>query len=119
MTTLIIDESGWVKKGDKSVGVAPQYCGNVGKITNSQVALFACLSNGDFASMVDARLYLPKDWSSNPKRCDEAGIPKENRTFKTKLELATDIIFHQKGKGIAFDFITADGYYGNDADFAR
>lgn len=119
MTALIIDESGWVKKGDKSVGVGPQYCGNVGKIANSQVAVFACLSNGDFASMVDARLYLPKDWCNNPKRCHEAGIPKENRTFKTKLELAADIIGHQKENGISFDFITADGYYGNDADLAR
>lgn len=119
MTALIIDESGWVKKGDKSVGVGPQYCGNVGKIANSQVAVFACLSNGDFASMVDARLYLPNEWCNNPKRCDEAGIPKENRGFKTKLELATDIISHQKEIGIAFDFVTADGYYGNDADFAR
>lgn len=119
MTALIIDESGWVKKGDKSVGVGRQYCGNVGKIANSQVAVFACLSNGDFASMVDARLYLPKDWCDNPKRCDEAGIPKENRVFKTKLELAEDIICHQKENGIAFDFITADGYYGNDADLAR
>jgi len=62
MTGLIIDESGWVKKGEKSVGVGHQYCGNVGKVSNSQVAVFACLSNGDFASMIDARLYLPKGW---------------------------------------------------------
>jgi SRSO17 transposase len=62
MTGLIIDESGWVKKGYKSVGVGHQYCGNVGKVSNSQVAVFACLSNGDFASMIDARLYLPKSW---------------------------------------------------------
>ena len=119
MTALIVDESGWVKKGDKSVGVGPQYCGNVGKIANSQVAVFACLSNGDFASMIDARLYLPKDWCEDPMRCQEAGIPKGNRVFKTKLELAEDIIRHQKENGLAFDFVTADGYYGNDADLAR
>jgi len=119
MTALIIDESGWVKKGDKSVGVGPQYCGNVGKIANSQVAVFACLSNGDFASMVDARLYLPKDWCDNPSRCDEAGIPEESRMFKTKLELAEEIICHQRENGILFDFVTADGYYGNDADLAQ
>jgi len=119
MTGLIIDESGWVKKGDKSVGVGPQYCGNVGKIANSQVAVFACLSNGDFASMVDARLYLPKDWCDNPNRCEEAGIPEENRVFKTKIELAENILRHQIENCIAFDFVTADGYYGNDADFAR
>jgi SRSO17 transposase len=58
LTGLIIDESGWEKKGEKSVGVAPQYCGNVGKVANSQVAVFGALCNGDFASMVDARLYL-------------------------------------------------------------
>lgn len=119
LTGLIIDESGWVKKGVKSVGVGHQYCGNVGKTANSQVAVFACLSNGDFASMVDARLYLPKDWCDNPSRCDEAGIPQENRTFKTKLVLAADIIGHLIDQGILFEFISADGYYGNDASLAR
>lgn len=119
LTGLVIDESGWVKKGDKSVGVGHQYCGNVGKTANSQVAVFACLSNGDFASMVDARLYLPKDWCENSSRCDEAGIPKDKREFKTKLTLAADIIKHQVTQGISFDFITADGYYGNDASLAR
>lgn len=98
LTGLIIDESGWVKKGDKSVGVAPQYCGNVGKIANSQVAVFGCLSNGDFASMVDARLYLPKDWCEDPNRCEEAGIPKENRVFKTKIELAESISRRDKSQ---------------------
>jgi SRSO17 transposase len=118
LTGLIIDESGWVKKGDKSVGVGWQYCGNVGKVANSQVAVFACLSNGDYASMVDARLYLPKDWCDDPSRCQQAGIPETERTFKTKLELAREIIDHQVRNGISFDFIGADGYYGNDAEFA-
>ena len=119
LTGLIIDESGWVKKGNKSVAVGWQYCGNVGKISNSQVAVFACLSNGDFASMVDARLYLPEDWCNDPIRCQEAGIPKENRIFKTKLELALDIIRHQVANGISFDYVGGDGYYGNDASLAR
>ena len=118
LTGLIIDESGWVKKGDKSVGVGWQYCDNVGKISNSQVAVFAALNNGDFASLVDARLCLPQDWSENPARCDEAGIPEEQRTFKTKLDLALEIVKHQISSGISFDFIGADGYYGNDANFA-
>ncbi len=119
MTGLIIDESGWVKKGDKSVGVGHQYCGNVGKISNSQVAVFACLSNGDFASLIDARLFLPKAWCEDPGRCKEAGVPDGEMAFKTKLELAAEIINHQKRQGIKFDFIAADGYYGNDASFAR
>lgn len=118
LTGLIIDESGWVKKGEKSVGVGWQYCGNVGKISNSQVAVFACLSNGDFASMVDARLYLPLDWCNDPVRCSEAGIPYENRIFKTKLELAVEIIKQQIKNGVSFDFIGGDGYYGNDASLA-
>lgn len=119
LTGLIIDESGWVKKGDKSVGVGHQYCGNVGKTANSQVAVFGCLSNGDFASMIDTRLYLPQDWCNDPGRCEEAGIPEQERTFKTKLQLAAEIIDHQVSQGISFDFISADGYYGNDASFAH
>lgn len=119
LTGLLIDESGWVKKGDKSVGVGHQYCGNVGKTANSQVAVLGCLSNGDFASMIDARLYLPQDWCNNPERCEEAGIPEDERIFKTKLQLAAEIIDHQVSQGITFDFISADGYYGNDASFAH
>jgi len=118
LTGLIIDESGWVKKGNKSVGVGHQYCGNVGKLSNSQVAVFAALNNGDFCSMVDARLFLPEDWCADSKRCDEAGIPISERTFKTKLQIAYEIVEHQSNQ-IDFDFVSADGYYGNDADFAR
>jgi SRSO17 transposase len=118
LTGLIIDESGWVKKGDKSVGVGWQYCGNVGKVCNSQVAVFACLSNGDFASLIDTRLYLPEDWCNDPDRCEEAGIPEESRVFKTKLDIAREIIEQQIANGISFDFIGADGYYGNDTNLA-
>jgi len=117
LTGLIIDETGTVKKGVKSVGVGWQYCGNVGKTANSQVGVMACLSNGDYASMVDARLYLPQDWCSDPIRCQEAGIPEENRTFKTKIEIAYDILLHQLELRTVFDFVGADGYYGNDINF--
>jgi len=117
LTGLIIDETGTVKKGDKSVGVGWQYCGNVGKTANSQVCVMACLSNGDHASMIDVQLYLPKDWAENPDRCREAGIPEVKQVFKTKLELAYDMLVHQIELGTAFDFVSADGYYGNDLDF--
>lgn len=119
LTGLLIDESGWVKKGNKSVGVGHQYCGNVGKTANSQVAVFGCLCNGKHASLVDSRLYLPKSWTTDSRRCDEVGIPTDERTFKTKQELALDIIKHQVLMGIAFDYIGADGLYGNDTVFAR
>lgn len=116
LTGLIIDETGIAKKGDKSVGVGWQYCGNVGKVSNSQVAVMACLSNGDFASMVDARLFLPKSWCNSHARCEGAKIPKEERVFKTKTELAYDIVINQLELGIGFDFVGADGFYGNDPE---
>lgn len=119
LTGLLIDESGWVKKGDKSVGVGHQYCGNVGKTANSQVAVFGCLCNGNHASLVDCRLYLPTSWTTDSERCKQAGIPVEERIFKTKQELAADIIKHQLSMGITFDYVGADGLYGNDAAFAR
>jgi SRSO17 transposase len=119
LTGLIIDESGWEKKGKKSVGVAPQYCGAVGKVSNSQVAVFGALSNCDFASMVDARLYLPQCWCDDPARMKEAGIPEEERTFKMKWETGLDIIRHQLSLGALFDYVGADGYYGNSIEFAE
>lgn len=118
LTGLIIDETGTIKKGDKSVGVGWQYCGNVGKTGNSQVAVVACLSNGDFASMTDARLYLPQDWCVDQQRCDQAGIPEEHRGFKTKTELAFDIVENQLRLETGFDFVGADGFYGNDTELA-
>jgi len=118
LTGLIIDETGNLKKGDKSVGVGWQYCGNAGKVANCQVAVMACLSNGDFASLVDARLYLPEAWCNSPERCEEAKIPEGFREFKTKLDIAYEIILDKVKAGLSFDFVGADGYYGNDMDFA-
>ena len=118
LTGLIIDETGIAKKGDKSVGVGWQYCGNLGKVSNSQVAVIACLSNGDFASMVDARLFLPKDWCNSPGRCNVAKIPEQDREFKSKTELAYDIALNQLELGTGFDFVGADGFYGNDPELA-
>ena len=114
LTGLLIDETGIEKKGDHSVGVGHQYCGNVGKTCNSQVAVLECLSNGDFASPVDARLYLPKDWCKDKSRCDVAGIPESEREFKTKPRIALEIVRHQLNLGRSFEFVSGDGLYGND-----
>lgn len=116
---LLIDESGWEKKGDKSVGVGHPYCGNIGKTANSQVAVYGCLCNDKYASLIDARLCLPKDWTDDKERCDQAKIPLDQREFKTKPELALDIIKHQVSKGIAFDYVGGDGLYGNDFKLAQ
>jgi SRSO17 transposase len=93
---LVIDESGEEKKGTESVGVSPQYCGNLGKICNSQVAVYATLVAYNLVSIIDTRLYLPKKWTDNPEKCKAAGIPEADQVFKTKTELALDIITSQK-----------------------
>ncbi|NBC83570.1 MAG: IS701 family transposase [Bacteroidetes bacterium] len=111
---LHIDESGNRKKGKHSIGVAPQYCGNLGKVDNSQIAVFAALSQGDFASIIDSKLYLPKSWTEDKTRLDKAKVPAENRAFKTKQELALDIIKHQMSLDTKFDYIGGDAYYGAD-----
>ena len=118
LTGLIIDETGTRKRGDKSVGVGWQYCGNLGKIENCQVAVVASLNNGDYASMVDARLYLQEDWCCDQERCDQAGIPLNQRAFKTKAEIAYEMVMHQLQLGTEFDFVGADGFYGNDSELA-
>jgi len=111
---LHIDESGNRKKGKHSVGVAYQYCGNVGKVDNCQVAVFAAISQGDFATIVDSRLYLPKSWTKDKKQLEEAKIPIECRKFKTKQVLALEIINHQISLGTKFDYLGGDAYYGAD-----
>jgi len=111
---LHIDETGVRKKGKHSVGVDRQYCGNIGKIDNSQVAVYAALSQGDFATLIDSKLYLPKSWTSNKQRLDEAKVPLDQREFKTKQELALEIINHQLLLGTRFDYIGGDALYGAD-----
>lgn len=114
---LIIDESGEEKKGKESVGVGHQYCGNLGKTCKSQVAVYGALNSENRVSIIDTRLYLPKSWTEDTKRCDKAGIPKDKRTFKTKTELALEIIKSQRAAGVRFDWINAAGLYGNEIKF--
>ncbi len=72
---LLLDESGWEKSGTKSVGVSRQYIGQVGKVANGQVCVFASLSNGEQVGLVQSRLYLPQEWTNDVARCNKAGIP--------------------------------------------
>jgi SRSO17 transposase len=115
---LLVDESGHSKKGDKSVGVGWQYNGNTGKVENCQVGVYAALCANQYYSLVDSRLYLPKDWTEDKARCLEAGIPEERIIFKTKPELALEIVKSLRELGIRFDWVDADGLYGNDFEFA-
>ena len=109
---LLIDESGFAKQGKKSVGVARQWLGRLGKVDNGQVAVYATLCNGERHSLVDTRLYLPKEWTDDPQRCIEAGVPEEEIVFKTKDQLALEIIQNARALGLKFGWVGADAGYG-------
>src|SRR5271157_1563151 len=80
-SSLIIDESSFAKQGDRSVGVARQWSGRLGKVDNCQVAVFGVLTDGQRHAPVDMRLYLPKGWVEDAARCDKAGVPLAMRTL--------------------------------------
>ena len=111
---FIIDESSQAKKGDKSVGVARQYCGSKGKVENCQVAVYGAYSTGKYYGLSDVALFLTEDWTKDKKRCDKAGIPIENRIYKSKPQLALEMIERQIALGNQIDFVAGDGLYGND-----
>jgi SRSO17 transposase len=114
---LLIDESGFVKQGKGSVGVTRQWLGRLGKVDNGQVAVFRVLANGKYATPIDVHMYLPEQWIDAPKRCEAAGIPKEDRKFRTKPELGLEIVRHAREKGLHFGWVGADAGYGKGPGF--
>lgn len=110
---LLIDESGFAKKGTKSAGVARQWNGRQGKVDNCQVGVFAALSDGQTAALVDVRLFLPEDWTSNPERCAQAKIPEAECQARTKPELAWEMIQQAVARGLRFGWTGLDSLYGN------
>ena len=118
-SALLIDESGCPKKGTHSVGVARQWCGQLGKVENCQVGVFAALSRGTGVTLIDERLFLPEAWTNDPARCQAAGIPKIRRGFQRKTELALAMIAHARQQGIGFAWVGFDGFYGSDPTFLR
>ena len=118
-TSLTIDESGFPKKGGHSVGVARQWCGQIGKVDNCQVGVFAALSRGSDVTLIDERLFLPKDWTDDAARCEAVGIPKAHRGFQRKADLALDLIRHARRHGIGFAWVGFDGFYGSDPALLR
>jgi SRSO17 transposase len=114
---LLLDETGppgggWEKAGQKSVGVARQYIGNVGKVTNAQVGVFAALCKGDKVGLVSARLYLPQAWSEDCKRCEQAGIPLQQQTYQSKPQLAEQML-NELAAQVSYDWVGGDAIYGN------
>ena len=118
-TGYIIDESSHLKKGKESVGVANQYAGVAGKIDNCQVAVYCSLVNGTRATLINEKLFLPKRWTSSKERCDKAKIPAQNRVYKTKPELALEMIDEDIERGVEFDWIGGDGLYGHNYQLTK
>jgi SRSO17 transposase len=110
----IIDDTGLPKKGRHSVGVKPQYCGQLGKEANCQVAVSLSIAN-HFASLpVGYRLYLPKEWAEDRARRDRAGVPKDIR-FKTKQQIALELIERAYASGLPRGVLLMDLDYGRDS----
>ena len=109
-----VDESCFPKQGDDSVGVQRQYCGRLGKIANCQVGVFLGYNNGPFRTLIDERLYLPKEWVDDQSRRTKCGVP-EDVVFKTKVELAWEMILHAKKNHVPFGWIGMDDFYGRDS----
>ena len=113
---LAFDETGFLKKGEKSAGVGRQYTGTAGKIENCQIGVFASWKTDLGQALIDRELYLPKAWTEDPTRCQQAGIPKE-RNFMTKNQLA-GLIYERIAKvGYKPAYVTADEVYGKDSKF--
>ncbi|MBK1718802.1 transposase [Thiocystis violacea] len=85
----------------------------MGKIENCQVGVYASLVWQSHSTLINDRLFLPRSWTSDPARCDQAGIPVDAREFKTKLELALDMIQSDVTAGVEFDWVGGDGLYGH------
>jgi len=109
----IIDDTGFPKKGRHSVGVARQYCGQLGKQDNCQVAVTLSLANRTASLPVAYRLYLPQEWADDPARRQTAGVPEEI-TFQTKPEIALDQIRAAAEAGLPRGVILMDAGYGSD-----
>jgi SRSO17 transposase len=114
---LLIDESGWLKRGKHSVGVSRQYLGSEGKVDNGQVAVVGSLCQGHDALLIDVRLYLPESWTEDESRCAKAGIPPKDRHFRTKQELAIELVTSAWDRGLSPDWVGGDGAYGHDSKF--
>jgi len=118
-SVLLIDESGFSKKGEASAGVARQWNGRLGKVDNCQVGVFAALCRGDQASLIDARLYLPKTWTEDAARCRKAAIPPAAQRQRSKTALALEMIATAQARGVRFGYLGVDGGYGKEPAFLR
>jgi SRSO17 transposase len=111
---LVVDETGDIKKGAHSVGVQRQYSGTAGRIENSQVAVYLTYAAPRGHALIDRALYLPRSWSEDADRCENAGIPTNRRGFATKPALATELITRAVTAKVPAAWVAGDEVYGAD-----
>ena len=109
---LVVDETGFLKQGDHSVGVQVQYSGTAGGTANSQVGVFLVYAGSQGHTFLDRALYLPRSWTDDRERCQAAGVPDEVE-FATKPELALEMLQRVIDRGVPCRWVTGDSVYGN------
>jgi SRSO17 transposase len=115
---FILDDTGFAKQGTKSVGVARQYSGTLGKIGNCQVGVFLAYAAEHGHALVDKALYLPHAWTDDPARCQAAGVPPQARTYQSKAELGLQLLRQARQWGhLGGRWVTADEDYGKVPSF--
>ena len=110
---LVLDETGFLKKGEHSAGVARQYSGTAGKVENCQIGVFLGYASGLGQVLLDRELYLPAAWTQDRERCRQAGIP-EDRGFATKPQRACQLLARAFAAGVPAPWVTGDCVYGDD-----
>jgi SRSO17 transposase len=110
---LVLDETGFLKKGEHSAGVARQYSGTAGKVENCQIGVFLGYASRLGHALLDRELYLPKAWTDEGERCRQAGIPAD-RPFATKPQLARQMLARAFAAGVPAKWVTGDSVYGDD-----
>lgn len=110
---LVLDETGFLKKGQQSAGVARQYSGTAGRVENCQIGVFIAYASGRGQALIDRELYLPKEWTHDPERCQRAGIP-ATRPFATKPQLARQMLERTFAAGVPAAWVSGDSVYGDD-----
>jgi SRSO17 transposase len=115
---LVVDETSFPKQGKESVGVARQYCGALGKVANCQVGVFLGYASPQGHVGIDRALYLPEKWLTDPERCAKAKVPADI-PFRTKPELARELVARALDAGLPVAWVTADEVSGNDPVFRR
>lgn len=115
---LVVDDTGFLKKGQHSVGVARQYSGTAGRIENCQIGVFLSYASRFGHALIDRQLYLPKNWASDPERRTKAQVP-EDFAFTTKPAMAREMVAHTLDAGVPCAWVLADAAYGGDSRFRR